>query len=122
MRVGIFGKKGRIHFEAAPCINPWLDTLDPATPKTDLFRLVAEHIDSEIFRSYRLFPGNYVALDTLDGTTTYADRYTADERNAFLAYLDTRVAMVQLPQPDTAFLRERILTMYANPARNQLSV
>lgn len=122
MRVGIFGKKGRIHFEAAPCINPWLDTIDPATPKSELFRLVAEHIDREIFRSYRLFPGNFVALDTLSGTPTHAAAYSEAEREAFLAYVDGRVAMVELPQPDKAFLRQRILTMYANPAVNQLGL
>ncbi|MBQ7443458.1 MAG: acyltransferase [Bacteroidaceae bacterium] len=122
MRVGILGFKGRIHFEAAPCINVWLDSLDPATPKGDLFAIVAAHIDSEIFRSYRLFPGNLVALDTLRGNTDHADGYTAAERDAFLQYIDSRVAMVDLPHPDAGFLRHCLLTMYANPAINQLAL
>ena len=29
------------------------------------------------------------------------------------------MAKIQLPDKDEAFLRQRLLTMYANPARNQ---
>ena len=61
MRIGIFGYKGHIHYHAAPCINDWLDSIDPDTPKTDLFRLIAEHIDKEIHKNYRLYPCNKAA-------------------------------------------------------------
>lgn len=118
MKTGIFGQKGRIHFEAAPCIDGWLDTLDPAMPKTDLFPLIAQHIDREIHRCYRLYPGNYVAADELRGTADHAACYTADERAAFLDYIQQRIAMVDLEHPDATFLRERLLTMYANPVFN----
>ena len=37
---------------------------------------------------------------------------------AFEQYLDEKIAMVKLENPDKPFLRERILTMYANPLRN----
>ncbi len=118
MQTGIFGRKGRIHFQAAPCINAWLDTIPADTPKTEIFHLIAQHIDAEIFRSYRLFPGNYVAADELAAAPAHADHYTSAEREAFLEYVDARVAKVELAQPDKAYLRERILTMYANPVLN----
>ena len=63
-----------------------------------------------------------MALDLLRGTAEHADRYTVEDRQRFEAYLDAQLKKVQLPNPDWAFLRERILTMYANPAINQLSV
>ena len=120
MQTGIFGKKGRIHFEAAPCINPWLDTLDPDMPKTELFPLVAKHIDSEIHRCYRLYPSNYVAADQLSGSGKrhYSAHYSDHDRDAFSFYIDSRLAQIDLPEPDYAFLRERLLTMYANPVIN----
>ena len=119
MQTGIMGYKGHIHYEAAPCIDAWLDTLDPDMPKADFFKAVATHIDDEVFRRYRLYPSNYVALDELEGTTAHADRYTAEQKALFDGYIAQQMAKIQLPDKDEAFLRERLLTMYANPARNQ---
>lgn len=119
MQTGIMGYKGHIHYEAAPCIDAWLDTLDADMPKADFFKAVATHIDEEVFRRYRLYPSNYVALDELEGTTAHADRYTAEQKAQFDGYIAQQMAKIQLPDKDEAFLRERMLTMYANPARNQ---
>ena len=119
MQTGIMGYKGHIHYDAAPCIDAWLDTLDPDMPKADFFKAVATHIDEEVFRRYRLYPSNYVALDELEGTTAHADRYTAEQKAQFDGYITQQMAKIQLPDKDEAFLRERLLTMYANPTRNQ---
>ncbi len=119
MQTGIMGYKGHIHYDAAPCIDAWIDTLDPDMPKADFFKAVATHIDEEVFRRYRLYPSNYVALDELEGTTAHADRYTAEQKAQFDGYIAQQMAKIQLPDKDEAFLRERLLTMYANPARNQ---
>ena len=119
MQTGIMGYKGHIHYDAAPCIDAWLDTLDPDMPKADFFKAVATHIDEEVFRRYRLYPSNYVALDELEGTTAHADRYTAEQKAQFDGYIAQQMAKIQLPDKDEAFLRERLLTLYANPARNQ---
>lgn len=122
MQTGIMGYKGHIHYHAAPCIDEWLRALPDDMPKTEFYTAVAEHLDHEIWRGYRLYPSNFVALDLLHGTAEHADRYTAEDRQCFEAYLDAQLKKVQLPNPDWAFLRERILTMYANPAINQFSV
>ncbi len=118
MRIGIFGPKGHIDFHAAPCINDWLDTLPPDLPKTEYFRRVAEHIDREIHRNYRLYPANYIAADRLSGSPLHADRYTAEQAAQFDAYVQQKLSLVQLAQPDVPYLTERILTMYANPLLN----
>lgn len=118
MQTGITGNKGRVHYHCAPCIDGWLDTLDPEMPKTEVFDVIAAHIDHEIHRNYRLYPLNYVALDMLDGGTAHADRYTDEDRAAFEKYLDGQMAKINIENKDEAYLRERMLTMYANPARN----
>jgi hypothetical protein len=122
MQTGILGYKGKIHYHCAPCIDEWLKSLDPDMPKTEFYPKVAEHIDEEIFRNYRLYAGNYVAADLLEGNQRFASHYTEAESDAFKRYLDGQLAKVDLQNADTAFLRERILTMYANPAINQASV
>ena len=118
MKTGIFGQKGRIHYEAMPCINTWLDELSEL-PKTEVFGAVARRIDQQIHAGYRLYPGNYVALDLLQGTSTYVGEYSDEERKTFEAYLQSRIDLVQIADKDEAFLRERILTMYANPVINK---
>lgn len=122
MQTGIMGYKGHIHYHAAPCIDEWLRALPDDMPKTEFYTAVAQHLDHEIWRGYRLYPSNFVALDLLRGTAEHADRYTAEDHQRFEAYLDAQLKKVQLPNPDWAFLRKSVLTMYANPAINQLSV
>jgi hypothetical protein len=121
MRTGIFGYKGHIHYQCAPCLDEWLKTLNEKMPKSDLYEMIAAYIDREIHRNYRLYPSNYVSLDLLHGTTAYANRYTAEDKVRFEDYLTSQIARIDLPNKDEAFLRERILTMYANPAINYLA-
>lgn len=122
MRTGIMGYKGEVHYHCAPCIDGFLDNLSPDIPKSKVFDVIAEHIDKEIFRNYRLYPSNYIALDMLEGNEAHAGRYTADDKAAFEKYLQGQIARIDIPNKDEAFLRERMLTMYANPARNSLAV
>lgn len=118
MRTGIFGYKGQVTYHAAPCINDWLDTLDPAMSKQVFFRTVGEHIDHEIHAHYRIYPGNARAADLLDGGTKRHDLYTDEQAVTFDRYVESQLAKVTLPHADGAFLRERLLTMYANPVFN----
>ena len=122
MQTGIFGYKGHVHYHAAPCLDEYLDTLDADLPKSELYNKVAAHIDHEIHANYRLYPGNYVALDLLEGTISHADHYTPEDKGKFEKYVAGQLAKIDLPNKDEAYLRERILTMYANPVRNYLAV
>lgn len=123
MQTGIMGYKGHIHYHSAPCIDQWIDSLPADMSKTDFYAAVAQHIDHEIWRGYRLYPSNYVALDLLRGNNDMASHYTEADRTAFEKYMEGQLAKINdLPNADTAFLRERMLEMYANPAINQLSV
>ena len=79
-------------------------------------------MDREIHRGYELFPCNYIALDELNGNTDNASHYTDTDKQRFEKYLSGQIAKISIPNKDEAFLRERILTMYANPVRNYLKV
>ena len=37
METGLFGYKGKVHFQAAPCINDVLEKMDRSLPKTNVF-------------------------------------------------------------------------------------
>ena len=121
MQTGIFGYKGHVHYHAAACVDEFLDTLDPEMPKQDIYNKVVAYIDHEIHSHYQIYPGNYVALDLLEGTSAYADKYTAEQKTQFEKYIAGQLAKIDLPNKDEAYLRERLLTMYANPLRNYLA-
>ena len=120
MKTGIFGYKGRVIYRAAAPINTWIDELSDL-PKTEWFKALAERMDKEIHRGYELFPCNYIALDKLNGNTNHAVHYTEADKQRFEQYLSGQLAKITLDDKDEAFLRERILTMYANPVRNKLA-
>lgn len=122
MQTGIMGYKGHIHYQCADCIDSYLDTIPADTPKTELFRLIADHIDRQIFAGYRLYPNNYVALDLLHGDSAHASHYTAEDKAQFEAYLKGQLDKIEMEGKDDAYLREQMLKMYANPAINQMGL
>ena len=122
MKTGIFGYKGRVHYQAAECMNNFIATLPADMSKNDFYTAIAQEIDRRIYANYLLYPGNYVAIDLLQGSDTYADRYTADERTTFEKYLAGQLQKIEMPGKDEAFLRTKMLEMYANPALNKLRI
>ena len=120
MQTGIFGYKGHVHYQMGPCINSWLKEVENL-PKGEIFGSIAKRMDQDIHRGYQLFPINYVAADMLEGNDNYAAHYTAEEKQGVEKYLAERIAMIDLPNKDEAFLRQCILKMYANPLKNQMA-
>ena len=122
MKTGIFGYKGRVHYQAAECMNDFIAALPADMSKNDFYATIAAEIDRRIYSNYQLFPGNYVAIDLLQGGDAHASYYTAEERATFEQYINGQLQKIQLPNKDEDYLRTKILEMYANPALNQLSV
>ena len=122
MKTGILGYKGRVHYHCGTPINEWIDELKDL-PKNEFFKSVAQRMDREIHQHYRLYPCNYIALDILENTRTYSatGNYTPADEARFEQYLVSQIAKINIPNKDEAYLRERMLTMYANPLRNYLA-
>ena len=118
MKTGIFGYKGRVHYQCALPINVWIDEL-ASLPKNEFFAQLSQRIDNELHRNYRLYPCNYIALDLLEHSD-FSSHYTAKDEERFERYLQGQLAKINIPNKDEAFLRERLLTMYANPLKNYL--
>ena len=120
MQTGLLGYKGHIHFHVAKCINDELDKIPADTPKGEKFTIAAGIIDRAIHSNYRFWPINYYFYEQLTGDKQFADKYTAEDVAKLDAYLADRIAKVDLPNKDEAFLRTKILEMYANPLKNYL--
>lgn len=122
METGILGYNGRVHFTLGNPINKNLAKLDKNMDKTMLINTIATEIDTEIFRHYRFYPGNYVAYDMLMQTNRFAGSYSVKDKVAFETYLHNQLAKIDLPNKDEVFLRAKMLEMYSNPLKNHLSV
>lgn len=118
MATGITGRKGRIVFKTGNCINSFIESLPEDMTKPEIFKAIAEHITKEIHSNYTLYPCNYIAHDMLEECNTNADRYTAEQKLEFESYIEGQLAKIDIPDKDVEFLRNRILTMYANPVTN----
>lgn len=121
MQTGLFGYKGRVHYACAPCIDDWIATREGLS-NAEFFAATARRLDEEIYRNYRLYPNNFVALDLLNNRKDYISHYSEEDKVQFEQYLRQQIDKIDLPNKDEAFLRERLLEMYANPAKNQLAV
>lgn len=120
MNTGIFGYKGRVHYQAAACMDEWLDQLPADTPRPEFFEKVAVHMDHVIHSNYRLFPNNYIAYDRMFGTERFESLYSEAEKQKFETYIHTQIEKIDLPEKDFSYLEHKLLEMYVNPLLNYL--
>ena len=121
MQTGLAGYKGRIHYACAPCLDEWMAKQEGLS-NADFFAATARRLDEEIYRNYLLYPNNFVALDLLNDRKDYTTHYSEEDKTRFEQYLRQQINKIDLSNKDEAFLRERLLEMYANPAKNKLAV
>lgn len=124
METGLLGNKGRIHFHFGPCINNELAAIVDNGEHGAMTRAVCRLIDRTIHAGYKLFPGNLVAYDVLEKTDRFVGSYTDEDKSRFLEYIDGQLKKVDvsdISDEERDFMFETILSMYANPVRNQLA-
>lgn len=121
MQIGVMGYKGRVMFRFCEPMDDFLTQLElNCNDKTAQCSAIAQEIDRRIHSAYQLYPVNWIAMDWLQQTNTHNHLYTEDEKAQFEAYIQQRLDLIDLPNKDESFLREKLLVMYANPAINYL--
>ena len=55
------------------------------------------------------------------GTRRFQDHYSVKAKKHFEEYLQGQIEKVDLENKDEAFIRTKILEMYANPLKNHLT-
>ena len=118
MVTGIKGYKGRVVLTVCPEVNATFDTYPWIADRNAQVNCVCETVDNALHAHMQLFPINYIAYNLRFETDKYADRYTKEEEQRALTYLNGQLAKIQIPDRDEAFLWERLLTMYSNPVLN----
>lgn len=113
---GLHNQKGRIHIQFGNQIDDQVLMQIAEEPgMNERLKLLAEHIDKEIYKNYRLFPNNYIAYDLYFKTEKYRENYSAEEKSTFLELTHKRLQLVNEDFEDAMVLW---LKMYATPVYN----
>ena len=102
MKTGIKGYKGNVVYRLTPSINPEIDAMLEAHPEYrqqsshDQLQHVCDIIDRHIHQGYEIF----------------------ERGTEFDAYIESRLALIDIPNKDEAFLREKLYEMYKFPEIN----
>lgn len=102
MRTGIEGQKGHVVYRLTPSINHDIDRMlekfpyYKGLPVKDQIDHLCFIIDQHIFRGYEIF----------------------ERGTDFDAYIESRLAKIDIPDKDEKFLREKLYEMYNNPVIN----
>ena len=102
MHTGIRGKKGRVVYRLTPSINPEIDAMLEAQPEMrqattkQQLQAVCDIIDRHIHQGYEIY----------------------ERGTEFDEYIESRLAMIDIPNKDEIFLRAKLYEMYNNPVKN----
>jgi hypothetical protein len=111
------GAKKRIHIQVSKVLQEEVKEINnEALTTNEKLSKLADCIDTQIWKSYKLWPSNYIAHDLLHAEQRFANQYSPAEKEAF----EKRLAQkVNANQPLEV---ENFLRMYANPVANQLGL
>lgn len=116
MGEGLQGKKGEVEVSFGRPLNLLLEGKEQPKTNPELFQLIAKTIDREIHDTYKLMPTNYIAFDLFNDSDEHADKYSAVEKENFLAYMNKKIDGIE---GDEKFKRDTFLKMYAYPVINK---
>jgi len=115
---GIQQFKGEVNLNfCKPITREELRQFDRLT-NNEYHKRVAQLIDKRIIANYTLTPNNFIAHDLRYGQEHFADRYTPEQREAFIQRTQ-KLKRFDIAEPDV--LLDIFLGIYANPVTNSLS-
>lgn len=115
---GIKQPKGKIHVAFGKSINQKLKEINAIGNENEKIKLLASHIDKQIHQNYKLNPVNYIAYDIINQTNVFDSKYTEQEKNDFVSYVNNQTKGLK---GETEILKNLFITLYANPVVNKLS-
>ena len=117
---GIMQPKGQINISVTPSITreelEYCDQFD----KNVKFTTLAEIMDKRIYKAYKLYKNNYIAHDMLNNANTYEDFYATEDKEKFVAYMNTGLSKLPCANEENMKeLEEIFLKIYAIPVENK---
>jgi hypothetical protein len=119
---GIKQHKGRIHMAVGKPIISELDEIDKAySNENEKIKQLVNIIDEQLYNNYKLWPVNYIASDIANNSNADSSKYTPEEKEKFIDYINQKVSKLK---GDEQTLFNLFITMYSNPvkAKKQIPV
>ena len=116
MGEGLVRQKGRIHFGFGEVTTNLSELCLCEDSNANQIEKLADSIDKQIYRNFRLWPNNYIAEDILNNTSSNKELYTTVEYTKFCSMLDDAVSTIS---GDAETIRTMFLQMYVNPIINK---
>ena len=123
METGLLQNKGHLHYHFCPCINELLKGIPGDCDKNEAARHICNIIDKAIHSNYFIYKNNYIAYDIINGGTRFADRYSTEDKQHFVEYINSQIGKLNISPGDTddlEYVKHMMLVMYGNPLTNQL--
>ncbi|UNY99305.1 1-acyl-sn-glycerol-3-phosphate acyltransferase [Zhouia spongiae] len=114
---GATGQKKHIHISIGDVLDGELDDIrNSGEPVNKQYQMLADVIDCQIHKNYKLWPSNYMAYDLLYNTTRFQNEYNEKQKRQF----DRRIARRVEKNNEVAL--KNFLAMYANPVKNKFDL
>jgi hypothetical protein len=113
---GILLFKGGTHYTFCDVITEKELEECALLPHAERFKRLAEIIDQRIYAGYKLWKTNYIAHDLRGQKAEFSDKYSSDEKQKFIDYMNGGLATLEGEKDE---LREIFLGIYANVMDNK---
>lgn len=115
---GIRQWKGNVHLNIGEPLTKEEIEAAAQLSKNERYQNLRHAIDERIIRGYRLWKNNYIAYDIVNSSDKYAEKYTAQERAAFEAYIEKQLDQLE-PELSRADVKDILLHIYSNPVQSK---
>ena len=112
IKQGIFGQKGKISLVIGTPLDEALNTVPADINNNDKLLHICKLIDEQIYKNYKLYATNYIAHDLMCGDNAYSSFYTPEEKEAFVAYLQKKAVVRDVPAEK---MMQYLLHIYGTP-------
>jgi hypothetical protein len=121
--LGIKQQKGHIHLNIGKPLTEEEVKAASECGGNDRYQAIRHAVDQRVIEGYRLWKTNYIAYDLAHHTFKYTEKYTPEEVENFIVYVEKQLDQVE-PTLNRQDLRDIFLGIYANPvlSREKLGV
>lgn len=116
---GIRGRKGKVSLSFGKPLNEFIKEINKEPiSENEKFIKIAQEIDIQVYKNYKLKKTNYIAYDILNKSEKFKELYSASDLSDFKRYMDEKLEVVEGEYED---LKKIFLNIYGNPVYNFLT-
>jgi len=113
--------KGDVHIHIGKPLTEEEIRVASFCDKNDRYQAIRHAVDKRVIEGYRLSKTNYMGYDMANHSYKYADQYTAEDMEAFTAYIEHQLDKVE-KSLNRNELRDILIRIYGNPVAMKESI